>query len=159
MRTKNISFLYLVVFLVVSFLLQACTTAKIKFNNQQTGKLLDTQFTKVMVHGNMVGELHRLFDSIHIYTSHKKASYGFEVENKSRTQGFLLDRDVDDLERYNAFVHLRLKNVSLRQVLDAMTYQAGWDYYIAPQEIMFVVGRNVTHKPHIQSSWAGQIKN
>jgi hypothetical protein len=130
-----------------------------EFRRPQVGdKLLDTEFSEIVMRGHMVGELDYLFQAVRSHTPHKNVSFSIEMETENPRPVWGPDRTFEEIEKYNALVHIRLQNVTLRQVLDTMTSQAGWDYYIAPQEVIFIAGRNVTRKPHMQSSWAGERK-
>lgn len=140
-------------------LLQGCISPTMEFKRPQVGdKLLDTEFSEIMMSGHMIGELDYLFQAVRSHTPNKNVSFSIELETESPRQDWGPDRTDEEIEKYNALVQFRLQNVTLRQVLDTMTSQAGWDYYIAPQEVIFIAGRNVNRKPHMQSSWAGEQK-
>ena len=139
--------------------MQACISTTMELKMPQTGgKLLDTEFRKVEMHGHIMGELDHVFQAVRSNTPHKSASFSIELSAETPRQGWGPDRTSEEIENHNASVDIHLRNVTLREILDVMTTQAGWDYYIAPQEVIFIAGRNVTRTPHVQSGWAGERK-
>lgn len=139
-----------------TFMLAACAGPTISVTTPQIeSKLLDTRFSEIVMEGRVIGVIDRLFHQLRVQTPHKNVSFGFELDASIARQGWGPNRTYDEIERHNARVSIRLRDVALRQVLDSMTSQAGWDYYVAPHAIMFVAGQNVIRSPHVQSSWAG----
>ena len=138
-------------------MLGACVSPQMNFKTSQHGeKVLDVEFSRIVMRGPMIAELDRLFQTVCSNTRHKNVCFVLELDREISREGWGADRTFDELDKYNnTLVNIDLKDVTFSQVLFDMTTQAKWDYYVAPHAIIFVVGKNVSRKAHYNSAWAG----
>jgi hypothetical protein len=128
-----------------ALLLQACSSQPtIVFKDQSPSVgLLDRQFSEIKLRGPIQTQITHVFDALRADPPYHFESYTLELQQGLDPHGKAVDDFFAVAAKHDHRINVHLRDVTLREVFDAMVSQAGWDWENTHKGVLFIVGDHV----------------